>query len=102
MHNLRSLKIGLVLHGVRFFPVDLLLDENAGCDLSLGEKTIHRSCVCERRGRENKKKIMRRLEVHHGRGSWLKICATLKLRSGQNLKQTDKNPVKSEKLLRHH
>ena len=43
-----------------FFPVDLLMDENAGpCDLSLGEKTIHRGYVCERRGGADKKKIMR-------------------------------------------
>ena len=91
----------MVLQDVRFFPVDLLMDENAGCDLSLGEKTIHRGYVCEGRGEPNKKKIMRRLEVHQGRGSWLKICATFKLRSGQNLKQAVMNTVKSKKLKRH-
>ena len=58
--------------------------------------------MCERCGEADKKKIMRRLEVHQGRGSWLKICAALKLRRGQNLKQTVINPVKSEKLTRHH
>ena len=95
MHNLRGSN-WFGSSGCAFFHVDLLMDENAGCDLSLGEKTIHRGYVCERRGRANKKKIMRRLEVHQGRGSWLKICATLKLRSGQKLKQTVINPVKSE------